>query len=76
MMRAALFLTLLLLAVPASAQFKGTRQPDVRYVPSPDSVVDAKLNREAADNAKRAGASGYAGSVVDRSFFCRASTRS
>jgi hypothetical protein len=55
MMRAAGFRPLLRLAVPASAQFKGTRQPDVRDVPSPDSVVDAKLNREAADNAKRAG---------------------
>jgi hypothetical protein len=55
MMRAAGFLPLLRLAVPASAQFKGTRPPDVRYVPSPDSVVDAKLNREAADNAKKAG---------------------
>ena len=36
-------LLLLLMAAPASAQFKGTRQPDVRYVPSPDSVVDAML---------------------------------
>jgi cyclopropane fatty-acyl-phospholipid synthase-like methyltransferase len=86
---------------PASAQpFKGVKQPDVRYVPSPDSVVDAmlelahvtandvvydlgsgdgripiaaakrygafgvgveidaRLNREAADNAKKAGVSG------------------
>ena len=92
-------LLLVLIAAPASAQFKGTRQPDVRYVPSPDSVVDAmlelahvtardivydlgsgdgripiaaaqrygafgvgveidaKLNREAADNAKKAGVS-------------------
>jgi cyclopropane fatty-acyl-phospholipid synthase-like methyltransferase len=92
-------LLLFLIAVPASAQFKGTKQPDVRYVPSPDSVVeamlelahvnagdivydlgsgdgripiaaakqygafgvgieiDAKLNREAADNAKKAGVS-------------------
>ena len=97
-MRAA-FLTLLLVAAPASAQSARTRQPDVRYVPSPDSVVDAmlalahvtagdvvydlgsgdgripiaaakqygafgvgieidaKLNREAADNAKHAGVS-------------------
>jgi cyclopropane fatty-acyl-phospholipid synthase-like methyltransferase len=89
---------LLLLAGPAAAQpFKGTKQPDVRFVPSPDSVVeamltlagvgagdvvydlgsgdgripiaaaqrygafgigieiDAKLNREAADNARKAG---------------------
>jgi len=89
---------LLLLASPAAAQpFKGTKQPDVRFVPSPDSVVeamltlagvgagdvvydlgsgdgripiaaaqrygafgvgieiDAKLNREAADNARKAG---------------------
>jgi cyclopropane fatty-acyl-phospholipid synthase-like methyltransferase len=89
---------LLLLAAPAAAQpFKGTKQPDVRYVPSPESVVDAmlalagvgasdivydlgsgdgripisaaqrygafgvgieidaKLNREAADNARKAG---------------------
>ena len=92
-------LLLVLIAAPASAQVKGTRQPDVRYVPSPDSVVDAmlelahvtagdivydlgsgdgripiaaaqrygafgvgveidaKLNREAADNAKKAGVS-------------------
>src|ERR1700754_2250410 len=98
-MRCAIFLALMLAAVPASAQpFKGTKQPDVRYVPSPDSVVDAmmelahvtaadvvydlgsgdgripiaaakrgafgvgieidaKLNREAADNAKKAGVS-------------------
>ena len=90
---------LLLFAASASAQSSGTRQPDVRYVPSPDSVVDAmlelahvtagdivydlgsgdgrvpiaaakqygafgvgieidaKLNREAADNAKKAGVS-------------------
>ena len=27
----------------APGQFKGTKQPDVRYVPSPDSVVDAML---------------------------------
>ncbi len=89
---------LLLLAAPAASQpFKGTKQPDVRFVPSPDSVVeamltlagvgagdvvydlgsgdgripiaaahrygafgvgieiDAKLNREAADNARKAG---------------------
>ena len=98
MMRAAAFLILVLAAEPAGAQpFKGTKQPDVRYVPSPDSVVDAmlelagvtagdvvydlgsgdgripiaaarrygafgvgveidaKLNREAADNARKAG---------------------
>ena len=37
-------MALLLAAAPASAQpFKGTKQPDVRYVPSPDSVVDAML---------------------------------
>lgn len=96
--RAALVLAFLLSAATADAQpFKGTKQPDVRYVPSPDSVVeamlqlahvsaadvvfdlgsgdgripiaaaanygaigvgveiDAKLNREAADNAKKAG---------------------
>jgi cyclopropane fatty-acyl-phospholipid synthase-like methyltransferase len=98
MVRAAACLAVVLLAVPASGQFKGTKQPDVRYVPSPDSVVDAmmelahvtaadvvydlgsgdgripvaaarrgafgvgieidaKLNREAADNAKKAGVS-------------------
>ena len=34
----------MLAAASASAQpFKGTKQPDVRYVPSPDSVVDAML---------------------------------
>ena len=34
----------MLFAVPAVAQpFKGTRRPDVRFVPSPDSVVDAML---------------------------------
>ena len=27
----------------APGQFKGTKQPDVRYVPSPDSVVEAML---------------------------------
>jgi cyclopropane fatty-acyl-phospholipid synthase-like methyltransferase len=97
-LRPGVFLIALLVALPAAAQpFKGTRQPDVRYVPSPDSVVDAmlelahvtaadvvydlgsgdgripiaaarqygafgigveiepKLNREAADNAKKAG---------------------
>jgi tRNA1(Val) A37 N6-methylase TrmN6 len=44
MVRAAGFLMLLLVAWPAAAQpFKGTKQPDVRYVPSPDSVVDAML---------------------------------
>jgi cyclopropane fatty-acyl-phospholipid synthase-like methyltransferase len=98
-MRYAVFLALMLAGVPASAQpFKGTKQPDVRYVPSPDSVVDAmmelahvtasdvvydlgsgdgripiaaakrgafgvgieidaRLNREAADNANKAGVS-------------------
>jgi cyclopropane fatty-acyl-phospholipid synthase-like methyltransferase len=98
MWRAGCLLALTMIAVPAAAQpFKGTKQPDVRYVPSPDSVVDAmlqlahvtaadvvfdlgsgdgripiaaakqygaigvgieldaKLNREAADNAKKAG---------------------
>ena len=43
MRRAALVLILALAAVSASAQFKGTKQPDVRYVPSPDSVVEAML---------------------------------
>ena len=43
-MRTAVLLALLLASAPASAQpFKGTKQPDVRYVPSPDSVVDAML---------------------------------
>jgi cyclopropane fatty-acyl-phospholipid synthase-like methyltransferase len=97
--RFSLSLIVLLAAAPATAQpFKGVKQPDVRYVPSPDSVVDAmlelahvtagdvvydlgsgdgripiaaakrgafgvgieidaKLNREAADNAKKAGVS-------------------
>jgi cyclopropane fatty-acyl-phospholipid synthase-like methyltransferase len=42
--RTAVFLALMLLAAHAGAQpFKGTKQPDVRYVPSPDSVVDAML---------------------------------
>jgi len=42
--RAAVFLLVLLSAATAGAQaFKGTKQPDVRYVPSPDSVVDAML---------------------------------
>jgi cyclopropane fatty-acyl-phospholipid synthase-like methyltransferase len=42
--RSVLVLALMLFAVPAAAQpFKGTKQPDVRYVPSPDSVVDAML---------------------------------
>ena len=42
--RTAVFLALTLLASPAVAQpIKGTKQPDVRYVPSPDSVVDAML---------------------------------
>ena len=99
MTRIAAMLTAILLLPPAGAQFKGTKQPDVRYVPSPDSVVDAmlalahvtagdivydlgsgdgripiaaakqygafgvgieidaKLNRQAADNAKQAGVS-------------------
>src|SRR5258708_1357620 len=44
MMRTAVFLALTLIAAPVFAQpFKGTKQPDVRYVPSPDSVVDAML---------------------------------
>ena len=44
MTRAAVFFALTLIAVPAVAQpFKGTKQPDVRYVPSPDSVVEAML---------------------------------
>ena len=94
------FLAVLLFAAAAGAQpFKGTKQPDVRFVPSPDSVVDAmlelvhatasdivfdlgsgdgripiaaakrygafgvgveidaKLNRQAADNARKAGVS-------------------
>jgi len=35
---------LLLVAAPAAAQpFKATKQPGVRFVPSPDSVVDAML---------------------------------
>jgi cyclopropane fatty-acyl-phospholipid synthase-like methyltransferase len=33
----------MLAAAPEGAQFKATKQPDVRYVPSPDSVVDAML---------------------------------
>jgi cyclopropane fatty-acyl-phospholipid synthase-like methyltransferase len=98
MLRVVIALLLVLVAAPAAVQpFKGTKQPDVRFVPSPDSVVDAmlamarvsendvvfdlgsgdgripitaasrygafgvgieidaKLNREAADNAKKAG---------------------
>jgi cyclopropane fatty-acyl-phospholipid synthase-like methyltransferase len=44
MMRVLAVLGLLLAAAPVAAQpFKGTKQPDVRYVPSPDSVVDAML---------------------------------
>jgi SAM-dependent methyltransferase len=31
------------LAGPAAAQFKAPRQPDVRYVPTPQNVVDAML---------------------------------
>src|ERR1700755_1258128 len=43
-MRVAIVVALMLAAVPAAAQpFKGVKQPDVRYVPSPDSVVDAML---------------------------------
>jgi cyclopropane fatty-acyl-phospholipid synthase-like methyltransferase len=43
-MRAVVALVLMLFAVPAAAQpFKGTKRPDVRYVPSPDSVVEAML---------------------------------
>jgi cyclopropane fatty-acyl-phospholipid synthase-like methyltransferase len=43
-MRAAFALVFVLSASTAGAQpFKGTKQPDVRYVPSPDSVVDAML---------------------------------
>ena len=43
-MRVAVFLVLMLAAAAADAQpFRGTKQPDVRYVPSPDSVVDAML---------------------------------
>ena len=42
--RAAVLLAVMFAAAPAAAQpFKGTKQPDVRYVPSPDSVVDAML---------------------------------
>src|SRR3954452_621666 len=36
----ALALVLLVSAPTAAQPFKGTKQPDVRYVPSPDSVVD------------------------------------
>ena len=43
MIRAAGFVTLMLLTTPAVAQIRGARQPDVRYVPSPDSVVEAML---------------------------------
>jgi cyclopropane fatty-acyl-phospholipid synthase-like methyltransferase len=42
--RSALFVAVMLAAASAGAQpFKGTKQPDVRYVPSPDSVVEAML---------------------------------
>jgi cyclopropane fatty-acyl-phospholipid synthase-like methyltransferase len=42
--RAAVLIAILLVDVSAGAQpFKGTKQPDVRYVPSPDSVVEAML---------------------------------
>ena len=42
--RTAVVLALTLIAAPAFAQpFTGTKQPDVRYVPSPDSVVEAML---------------------------------
>ena len=99
MRRIAVVLALALFAAPAAAQVTAKKQPDVRYVPSPDSVVDAmlalarvtaadvvydlgsgdgripiaaakrygavgvgveidaRLNREAADNAKKAGVS-------------------
>ena len=43
MIRPAAFFALLLLATPAGAQIRGAKQPDVRYVPSPDSVVEAML---------------------------------
>jgi len=44
MMRAVLLVALILAAAPAAGQpFKGVKQPDVRFVPSPDSVVDAML---------------------------------
>jgi cyclopropane fatty-acyl-phospholipid synthase-like methyltransferase len=44
MVRVAVFLAFMFAAATAVAQpFKGTKQPDVRYVPSPDSVVDAML---------------------------------
>jgi cyclopropane fatty-acyl-phospholipid synthase-like methyltransferase len=39
----AVSLALALVAAPAHGQFKATKQPDVRYVPSPDSVVTAML---------------------------------
>ena len=43
-MRSAVLLAVMLAAVPAAAQpFKATKRPDVRFVPSPDSVVDAML---------------------------------
>ena len=42
--RAAVLIAIILASAPAGAQpFKGTKQPDVRYVPSPDSVVEAML---------------------------------
>ena len=42
--RAAVLIAIVLASAPAGAQpFKGTKQPDVRYVPSPDSVVEAML---------------------------------
>jgi len=42
--RSVLCLAVMLAAAPAAAQpFRGAKQPDVRYVPSPDSVVDAML---------------------------------
>ncbi|HEX3644815.1 MAG TPA: class I SAM-dependent methyltransferase [Vicinamibacterales bacterium] len=39
-----MLLAVMLAAASAQAQpFKGTKRPDVRFVPSPDSVVDAML---------------------------------
>ena len=43
MIRPATLFALLLLATPAGARVRGAKQPDVRYVPSPDSVVEAML---------------------------------
>ena len=36
-------LAVLLLAVPSAAQLDRLKPPDVKYVPSPDSVVEAML---------------------------------